>query len=77
MARSNVLVAIFIVTVAAVAAVVVQRDPFVRLIPADILRGKLLLSPNLFGNVPQKNLLRIVLFDKNSFGILIIVFISN
>ena len=40
MARSNVLVAIFIVTVAAVAAVVVQRDPFVRLIPADILRGK-------------------------------------
>jgi len=38
MARSNVLVAIFIVTVAAVAAVVVQRDPFVRLIPADILR---------------------------------------
>jgi hypothetical protein len=40
MARINVLVAIFIVTVAAVAAVVVQRDPFVRLIPADILRGK-------------------------------------
>merc|ERR1739848_412925 len=38
MARSNVLVAIFIVTVAANAAVDVQRDPFVRLIPADILR---------------------------------------
>jgi len=44
MARINVLVAIFIVTVAAVAAVVVQRDPFVRLIPADILRGKFLRS---------------------------------
>ena len=40
MAQSNVLVAVFIVTVAAVAAVVVQRDPFVRLIPADVLRGK-------------------------------------
>ena len=39
MAQSNVLVAIFIVTVAAVTAVVVQRDPFVRLIPADVLRG--------------------------------------
>jgi len=38
MAQSNVLVAVFIVTVAAVAAVVVQRDPFVRLIPADVLR---------------------------------------
>merc|ERR1712165_561696 len=38
MAQSNVLVAIFLVTVAAVAAVVVQRDPFVRLIPADVLR---------------------------------------
>ena len=40
MAQSNVLVAIFLVTVAAVAAVVVQRAPFVRLIPADVLRGK-------------------------------------
>ena len=40
MAKSNVLVAIFLVTVAAVCAVVVQRDPFVRLIPADVLRGK-------------------------------------
>lgn len=38
MAKSNVLVAIFLVSVAAVAAVIVQRDPFVRLIPADVLR---------------------------------------
>ena len=39
MAKYNVLVAIVVVSVAAVAAVVVQRDPFVRLIPADVLRG--------------------------------------
>jgi len=38
MAKSNVLVAIFLVSVAAVTAVIVQRDPFVRLIPADVLR---------------------------------------
>merc|ERR1711894_622061 len=38
MSKSNVLVAIFLVSVAAVAAVIVQRDPFVRLIPADVLR---------------------------------------
>ena len=42
MAKSNVLVAIFLVSVAAVTAVIVQRDPFVRLIPADVLRGKLM-----------------------------------
>ena len=42
MAKSNVLVAIFLVSVAAVTAVIVQRDPFVRLIPADVLRGKLI-----------------------------------
>ena len=39
MAKSNVLVAIFVVSVAAVASLIVQRDPFVRLIPADVLRG--------------------------------------
>ena len=39
MANSQVLVAIFVVSVAAVASLIVQRDPFVRLIPADVLRG--------------------------------------
>ena len=41
MAKSNVLAAIFVVSVAAVASVIVQRDPFVRLIPADVLRGNI------------------------------------
>ena len=40
MAKNQVLVAIFVVSVAAVASLIVQRDPFVRLIPADVLRGK-------------------------------------
>ena len=40
MTKYNVLLPIFLVSAAAVTAVIVQNTPSTRLIPADVLRGK-------------------------------------